>query len=84
MNWVHQYCGFLGQFKTKHNFILSKRNTATLSPPKNKIITATIHYTPVVNNLQLLKGFSLHFVNMNEAIISVYKNKHHRTLDQAK
>jgi len=24
MNWVHQYCGLLGQFKTKHNFILSK------------------------------------------------------------
>lgn len=47
-------------------------------------MTASIHYTPVVNNLQLLKGFSLRFVNMNETIMSVYKNKHHPTLDQAR
>jgi len=35
-------------------------------------MTASIHYTSVVNNLQLLKGFSVHFVNMNETIMSVY------------
>jgi len=47
-------------------------------------MTASIHYTPVVNNLQLLKVFSLRFVNMNETIMSVYKNKHHPKLDQAR
>ena len=49
MNWVHQYWGLIPQFKTKHKFILSKYVTPQhLRFWKIKIMTASIHYTPVV------------------------------------